>query len=145
MLIILSLCWASNAYGQVQEIKKGDPSPYDGVVYTVDAHASLVAKLKGFDAKCQAEKDYLTKTLELKYKLDLSKLQIDNETLSKQLQITDKLHDDSKKLLLRQIEEQQKIPWYKTSQFNFWLGVGVSTLVYGIVTWGVVNYGLVSK
>lgn len=144
MLISLSLCLASNAYGQ-EVIHKGDPAPYDGVVYSVDTHAALVAKIKGFDAKCTAEKDYLTKKLELKYNLDISKLKIDNDTLQKQLEITEKLNDTTKKMLLKQIQDERIVPWYKSPQFNFWVGIGVATLVYGIVTWAVVKYGFVNK
>lgn len=142
LVLTLSIIFLNSpVWGQAREIKKGDPAPEDGIFYTIDSHASLVAKIQGLDMRCTAEKEHLTKTLELKYKLDLSKLQISNETLEKQLKITEQLHLDSKKLLMDQFKEQQASPWYKSNQFNFWLGFGIASVVYGLASWGFYEMG----
>ena len=117
-------------------LKKGKPAPADGVFYTNSAHAKLVAKIQGKDAKCNAEKEYLSKKKDLEAETKVKHLQIELDTLKKKMDLTVQAHNDQRKLLLNYAKDQGKRPWYKSSQFNFWVGFVVGAAVVGFGVWG---------
>lgn len=135
LCLFVLLLTTSNVYSQ-SLISKGQSVNQDGVFYTIDEHAKLISKIKSIDNKCSLEKEYLTKKLELKHNLDMSRLKIDNDLLLKKLQLQESLHSDNKKFLLKELEEERKIPWYKSEHFLFWTGFISATLVYTVAVYG---------
>jgi len=125
----------NNIYAQVA-IQKNSKVNQDGIFYTIDEHAKLVSKIKGMNQKCEIEKEYLTKKLQLQHNLDMSRLKIDNESLSKQLKLSEQLYKDNKKYLLKELEISKTVKWYKHPSFVFTVGVITTSLVYGLLTYG---------
>lgn len=140
MALIISIAYLATATtaqaDKVVALKKGKPAPADGVFYTNAAHAKLVAKIQGKEAKCKAEKEYLSKKKDLEATTKLKHLQIEHTTLKKKMDLTIKTHDDQRKLLLNYAKQRDKTKWYKSPQFNFWVGFVVGAAVVGFGVWG---------
>lgn len=134
-LTISVISFPSNVHAQAK-LTEGKPAPTDGVFYTVKEHAKLVSKIDKQKKRCQLEKEFVKDKVKLQYNLKLDKLKIDVNTLEYRLSIQKSLYKDNKNLLLKELEKAKTTPWYRHPQFVFWSGFVVSTVAYGLLTWG---------
>lgn len=127
---------------EIQTIKQGSKAPFDGVIYSKEAHAKLVAKLKAAEERAKAERELAVAKAKLEAKSELAKLKIDNEVLRKQLKLTEDASKRKEALLLEQIKERNKVPWYRTQTFAVVLTAVIST---GIFVGSAYAYSQISK
>lgn len=75
---MMFLLWALSANAEdIQPIKQNEPAPFDGVVYSHEAAANLLAKLEFQEEKCNSEIEFAQDMI-----LAESELKIDNFEIS---------------------------------------------------------------
>lgn len=125
------------AQSRIEVIKKGKPAPFDGIIYSNDAHALLVSKTKTMKLEYDLKLEYLEKKLGIDCNSKLNLLKIDKNILTKKIEIIEDFSQKQKKYLLNQIESNTIIPWYRSWQFvsvtTFLLTVGLG--IFSI--WGI--------
>jgi hypothetical protein len=121
---------------EIQIVKKGQTTPFDGILYSNNAHALLVSKTKILQESCKLKLDYELKKKEVEYSTKLNNLKIENEVLRKKLKITSNLNLEQRKYLLKQLEYRVKIPWYKSWQFASIVSVIVTLGLGALSVWG---------
>lgn len=118
-------------------LKAGQKAPEDGVFYSNDAHAKLVAKIKTDQARHEQELEYWKRKLKLEMDTALKLKDVSIDILNQKLTLTIKAAEAREKFLLGEAVKAQTIPWYKSPTF-----VAVTTVVLTIgvgafAVWGV--------
>lgn len=121
---------------KIRQVRKGQPAPFDGVIYNNQAHALLVAKMKGSQAKLKLELDFLKQRLVLQCKEQTRSLQIDLQTAQKKLQLETEARKQQRKYLLGELNTSKKTPWYREPMFTFCMGFLVAAVITGLSIWG---------
>jgi len=119
----------------VQVIRKGQAVPEDGVFYSSDAHAQLVAKLKGMEAKCQELTDHAVKVETVRLTLELNKWKLEADSWKRQFQLAEDFGLKQRNLLLKQVAESQQVPWYQRPWFIASLTVGLTVGLAAFSVW----------
>ena len=108
------------ARGKVTQVSKGEEAPFDGVLLSPEAAATLFGDLKFSQKECQLrlDKELKLNTTALTAQIDLFKLRLEIEqTRSAGLMII-------KNERIEFLEENWRpTPWYQSGEF--WLAVGV--------------------
>jgi hypothetical protein len=135
------LAWIPSSYAndnkKIITIKAGVKAPFDGVLYSKEAHALLVSRTKTTDDRYK-----------LKCELQLGRLRIElaKDTRLKVLELaaekaahlaTKNLHKTSKGLLLSELKKAKTTPWYKSGAFMFTVGVVVTLTLGSLAVWAV--------
>lgn len=106
--------------GKVTQVNKGEEVPFDGVLLSAEAAATLFGDLKFSQKECQLrlDKELKLNTEMLTAQIDLFKLRLDIEqTRSHDLMVI-------KNERIEFLEENWKpTPWYQAGEF--WLAIGV--------------------
>lgn len=108
------------ARGKVTQVKKGDEIPFDGVLLSQEAAATLFGDLKFSQKECQLrlDKELKLNTEQLTAQIDLFKLRLEIE----QNRTNDLIRIKNERIEF--LEENWKpTPWYQSGEF--WLAVGV--------------------
>lgn len=119
----------------VQTIRKGQAAPEDGVFYTNEGHAQLVAKLKGMEAKCKEQAEHAVKVETVKLTLELNKWKIEAESWKRQFQLAEDFGTKQRDMLLKQVAESQRVPWYRKPWFVSTVTVVVTVGVAAFSVW----------
>ena len=121
---------------EIQTIKRGSKAPFDGVIYSKEAHAKLVAKLKLQAERAKAERELAVAKAKLEAQSTLKKLKIDNEVLRKSLKLTEDVSKKKERLLMDQIKARSTIPWYRTQTFAVVLTAVITAGIIVASGWG---------
>lgn len=116
-------------------IKSGQAAPADGIHYTNEAHAKLVAKIKGQAARCKVDTNHAVKVAVLEVKMKLTKWKLEADTFKRQLQLSEDFVVNQRKLLLEQVVKSQRISWYRSTWFLLTMGVVLTVGVGAFSVW----------
>lgn len=119
----------------VQVIKKGTSAPEDGVFYTNAAHAKLVAKLKGAEARCQEKTDHAVKVAVLKVTTELNKWKLEADSWKRQLKLSEDFSGKQRDLLLKQVAAAGRVQWFKKPWFVATVSVVLTVGVAAFSVW----------
>jgi hypothetical protein len=140
-LIISTICLVgmtlqtAQARGKVVQISKGQAAPSDGVFYPKEAHAKLVAKLKGMEAKCQEQVKHAVSVATLKLTTELNKWKVEAASWKRQLSLSEDFTKNQRKMLLEQVAKSQRIAWYKKPWFVATVTVVLTVGVAAFSVW----------
>jgi len=121
----------SNA-GQIQQIRKGQAAPFDGVIYDIQAHALLVARTKAFQARLTVELDFLKRKMQLQCQQETRTYKIDLQTARAKLQLETQAKEQQRTFLLGQLNRANKTPWCRQPIFTFSMGFLICALITGL-------------
>lgn len=113
ILLIVCLSLTDNCFGQVTTVKKGDPTPYDGVLFSKDKEL----KLREMKEECTVDK----KKVELFTKM--------NELNQKELDVLTQRVDNYRK----EVRDNRRISDFERAIYFF----------AGVVITGAISYGVV--
>ncbi len=119
----------------VQVLRKGKAAPADGVFYTNLAHAKLVAKLKGMDARCKEQTDHAVKLAVLKLTTDLNKWKLEAASWKRQLKLSEDFTVKQRDMLLKQVARSQHVAWFRKPWFVATLSVILTVGVAAFSVW----------
>jgi len=115
-----------DAPGTIASINEGQPAPFSGTLFSVSAATKLLLDLKYNEESCKIEIDREKGLLSARFQLDIDKL---NSTLA----IERDLFQNRLTIKNSQIEffreRYEPIPWYKSGEFWFTIGVVGGVLV----------------
>ena len=136
LALVLSLSVSSLAYADEPEteppteavvtLKKGDPAPFDGTLFSTPAAARLLLDLELKDEECQVKVDRELGLLraDLQLQLDIKDASLTTLTFKH----TEMMAIKNSQILF--LEGQIKpVPWFKSGEFTFAVGVVSGILV----------------
>ena len=101
----------------IQTIKKGQIAPNDGVFYTKESHAKLVAKIKLMESTCNEKINHSIKLATLKAISETNRWKLEADSWKRQLKISEGFTVKQRNLLLKQVATSQQTPWYREPWF----------------------------
>jgi len=132
MAFLLLLIIPVTAFGQqplgpcVYPIKKGEESPYDGILYNYQADAVIQAELEYTNASCQTKEEFRTKRDAEKCLLEKSQQKTFSDSQINILNLSLANCDKEKKGLLDLLNKQRPPIVIRDDNSKLWMTIGIA-------------------
>jgi len=127
--------YSVNMDESVRLIKKGEPAPFEGLLYTIGYAAELRAELESWPKKLELEKLHQESLFKLQLELKINELNMKLRLSENELNYTKQMVDVYKK------EAEREPPWYKDQTLWFIIGLGAGGIITVGLAWGLNQAG----